>query len=235
MVASASRARVRLYPAAFDGDSTTASTAVSCVCASLSLPWPVHRPAVALECFLTLDLVVRWSSTSGAEIKFWRPGTLCGSPVHSTLRRLENLSLFLGFRGYESGFLPPTAGRSFIGGTSAWSGPLLQVTAISLAFGLATAVFRCGGGFTHGYGLSPVFFSFGSGERRRLSTLGALCIDSGSFFRSILVSSRLSLLWVFSGLVQVLSCLALSLPVRVRSVLSQAGFFSLWLCLVERI
>ena len=119
-----------------------ASTAVSCVCASLSLPCPVIRPAVALGRFLTLDLVVRCSSTSSAEMEFWRPGTLCWSPVHSTLRRLENLSVF---RGYGSGFLPPTAGRSFIGGTSAWSGPLLRVTAISLAFGLATAVFRCGG------------------------------------------------------------------------------------------
>ena len=47
--------------------------------------------------FLTLDLVVRCSSTSGAEIEFWRPGTLCWSPVPSTLRRLENLSDFLGF------------------------------------------------------------------------------------------------------------------------------------------
>ena len=47
--------------------------------------------------FLTLDLVVRCSSTSGAEIEFWRPGTLCWSPVLSTLRRLENLSVFLGF------------------------------------------------------------------------------------------------------------------------------------------
>ena len=55
-------------------------------------------------------------------------------------------------RGYGSGFLPPTSGRSFIGGTSAWSGPFLRVTAVSLAFGLATTVFRCGGGFTHGYG-----------------------------------------------------------------------------------
>ena len=115
------------------------------------------------------------------------------------------------FRGYGSGFLPPTAGRSFIGGTSAWSGPLLRVTAISLAFGLATAVFR-GSGFTHGYGLSPVFLSFGSGGRRRLSTLYALCIDL-KFFPVNLASSRLSLLWVFSGLVQVLSCLALSVPV----------------------
>ena len=55
-------------------------------------------------------------------------------------------------RSYGSGFLPPTSGRSFIGGTSAWSCPLLRVTAVSLAFELATAVFRGGGGFTHGYG-----------------------------------------------------------------------------------
>ena len=70
---------------------------VSCVCAALSLPWPVRRPAVALGRFLTLDLVVRCSSTSGAVIEFWRPGTLCWSPVPSTLRQLENLPVFLGF------------------------------------------------------------------------------------------------------------------------------------------
>ena len=70
---------------------------MSCVCASLSLPCPVRWPAVAMGRFLTLDLVVRCSSTSGAEIEFWRPGTLCWSPVHSTLRQLENLSIFLGF------------------------------------------------------------------------------------------------------------------------------------------
>ena len=70
---------------------------VSCVCASSSLPWPVRRPAVAMGRFLTHDLVIRCSSTSGAEIEFWRPGTLCWSPVPSTLRQLENLSVFLGF------------------------------------------------------------------------------------------------------------------------------------------
>ena len=74
-----------------------ASTAVSCVCASSSLPWPVRRPVVAMGRFLMLDLVVRCSSTSGALIEFWRPGTLCWSPVPSTLRQLENLSVFLGF------------------------------------------------------------------------------------------------------------------------------------------
>ena len=47
--------------------------------------------------FLTLDLVVRCSSTNGAVIEFWRPGTLCWSPVPSTLRQLESLSIFLGF------------------------------------------------------------------------------------------------------------------------------------------
>ena len=91
---------------------------------------------------------------------------------------------FLVFRGYGSSFLPPTASRSFIGGTSAWSGPLLRVTDVSLAFGLATAVFRCGGGFTHGYGLSPVFLFlrlFGCGGRRHLSTLDVLCIDRKFF------------------------------------------------------
>ena len=55
-------------------------------------------------------------------------------------------------RGYGSGFLPPTSGCYFIGGTSAWCCPLLRVTAVSLAFGLVTAVFRGGGLFTHGYG-----------------------------------------------------------------------------------
>ena len=43
-----------------------------------------------------LDLVVRCSSTSGAEFEFWRPGTLCWSPVRPTLRQPENLSFFLG-------------------------------------------------------------------------------------------------------------------------------------------
>ena len=46
---------------------------------------------------LTLDQVVRCSSSSGAEFEFWRPGTLCWSPVRSTLRQLENLLVFLGF------------------------------------------------------------------------------------------------------------------------------------------
>ena len=73
-----------------------ASMTVSCICAPLSLLWLVRRPAVELGRFVTLDLVVRCSSTSGAGIEFWCPGTLCWSPVPSTLRQLGNLSVFLG-------------------------------------------------------------------------------------------------------------------------------------------
>ena len=146
-----------------------ASKASSCVCASLSLPCPVRWPAVAMgracrsiRSFVARPLVV-------PSFKFWRPGALCWSPVRFTLRQLKSSrSSSTRSRWLLSGFLPPTAGRSFIGGTSACSGPLLRVTAISLAFGLATAVFRCGGGFTRGYGWSPVFPSFGCGGWRRL-------------------------------------------------------------------
>ena len=146
-----------------------ASKASSCVCASLSLPCPVRRLAVAMgrayrsiRSFVTRPLVV-------PSFEFCCPGALCWSPVRFTLRQLKSsCSSSTRSRWWLSGFLPPTAGRSFIGGTSACSGPLLRVTAISLAFGLATAVFRCGDGFTRGYGWSPVFSSFGSGGRRRL-------------------------------------------------------------------
>ena len=55
------------------------------------------------------------------------------------------------FRGYGSGFLTPTSGRSFIGGASAWFCPLLRLTAVSLACGLAFAVFCGSGGFPRGY------------------------------------------------------------------------------------
>ena len=110
-----------------------ASKTGSCFCASLSLPWPVRRPAVAFGRFLMLDLVVHCPSTSGAMIEFWCPGTRCWSPVPSTLRQLEDLSIFLGFRKLWIRFSSPTAGCSYIGGTSACSGSLLRLTAVSLA------------------------------------------------------------------------------------------------------
>ena len=62
-----------------------------------------------------------------------------------------------------------------------------------------------------------------------------LCASTGIYFRSILASSRLSFVWVFGGLVQVFSCLALSVPVGVRSGFALADVSSLWFCLVVRI
>ena len=101
---------------------------------------------------LPLDHVVRCSSSSGAMVRFlasWGPLLVPGS-FDSPATGI--LSFFLdSFEVVFEWFLPPTAGRSFIGGTSACSGPLLRMTAISLAFGLATAVFRYGGRFTRRY------------------------------------------------------------------------------------
>ena len=112
-------------------------------------------------------LVVRCSSTGGAGIEFRCPGSLCGSPVPCTPWRLGNLSIFL-VRGYGSGFPPPTSGRSFIGGTSAGSCPLLWLTAVSLAFGLAFAVISGSGGVPRGYCWSPGFPSLRCGSRLQL-------------------------------------------------------------------
>ena len=71
-----------------------ASKASSCVCASLSLPCPVHRPAVAMgracrliRSFVARPLVVPW-------FEFWRTGVLCWSPVRFT-PATEILSFFL--------------------------------------------------------------------------------------------------------------------------------------------
>ena len=182
-----------------------------------------------------------WSSRSllvhsGAAFEFWLPGALCGFPVRSTLRQLKsarsssNLSRWL-----LSSFLPPTAGRSFIGGTSACAGPLWRETAISLAFGLATAVFRCGGGFTRRVWMVACLPLLQEWRTATSRVPLMLCALTGIYFRSILASSRLSFVWVFSGLVQVFSCLALSVPVGVHSIFSPAGFSSLWLCLVVRV
>ena len=56
------------------------------------------------------------------------------------------------FRGYGPCFLPPTSGRSFVGGALAWFCPHLRLTAaVSLACGLAFAVFCGSGGFPLGY------------------------------------------------------------------------------------
>ena len=80
-----------------------------------------------------------------------------------------------------SGFLPSTAGRSFVGGTSACSGPLLRVTAVALAFGLANAVFRCGGGFSPGIDGRLSSPPSGVADGTVSYTLDALCIDRNLF------------------------------------------------------
>ena len=194
---------------------------MSCVCASLSLPCPVRRPAVVMGRFLTLDLVVRCSSTSGAKIEFWRPGTLCWSPVHSTLRLLEDLSVFLRFSrlwirfsSSHSVVRPASAGDCYLSGL--WASdcglPLQRRIHARVWFTACLPLLQ---------------------EWRTATSRYPWCFVHRNF-QSILASSRLSLLWVFSGLVQVLSCLALSVPVGARSVFSPAGFSS-WLCLVERI
>ena len=83
------------------------------------------RACRSIMSFVARPLVVPW-------FEFWGP---LWSPVRLTLRQLESSSSSsTRSRWLLSGFLPPTAGRSFIGGTSACSRPLLQVTAISLAF-----------------------------------------------------------------------------------------------------
>ena len=158
-----------LWPAAFDGDSTTwVLLRRLFLCLRLLVASVAGSPAGGRAgVFLTLDLVVRCSSTSGAWIEFWCPGTLCGSPVPCTPWRLGNLSIFL-VRGYGSGFPPPTSGRSFIGGTSAGSCPLLWLTAVSLAFGLAFAVISGSGGFPRGYCWSLGSPSLGCGGRLQL-------------------------------------------------------------------
>ena len=213
-----------------------ASKASSCVCASLSLPCPVCQPAVAMgracrsiRSFVAHLLVV-------PSLEFWRPGALCWSPVRFTLRQLKySRSSLTCSRWLLSGFLPPTAGCSFIGCISACSGSLLRVTAISLAFGLATAVFRYGGGF-HARVWMVACLPFLQVWRTALSHVPLmLCASTGIYFRSILASSSLSFVWIFGGLVQVFSCLDLSVPVGVRSGFAPADFSSLWLCLVERI
>ena len=159
---------------------------------------------------LPLDLVVHCSSACGAEFEFWRPGPWGPLWVPCSLYSpaTEILSFFLeSFEVVDEGFLPPTAGPSLIGGTSACSGPLLRVTATSLAFGLATAVFRYCGWFTRGYGWSPVLHSFG--EWRTATTRVPLmpCASTGIYFWSILASSRLNFVWWFRR-----ACAGLLLP-----------------------
>ena len=64
-------------------------------------------------------------------------------------------------------------------------------------------------------------------------TLDTLCIDRFSGQSWHILDFPLG--EFFGGLVQVFSCLALSLPIGVRSGFASADFSSLWSCLVVRI
>ena len=104
---------------------------VSGVYASLSLPCPVRPAGSRDRACLPLDGRCRCSSACGAGYRAWRPGDLSWSPVHCALRQVRSSrSSSESFEVVQAGFLPPTAGRSIIGGTSACSGLLLRVTAL---------------------------------------------------------------------------------------------------------
>ena len=129
-------------------------------------------------------------------VEFWRPGDLSWSPVRSALRQVRSSrSSSESFKVVQAGFLPPTAGHSLIGGTSACSGPLLWVTA--LLFGLRAGdcglpLLRMGHARVWVVACPPLLR-----ERRAAATLVPLlpCASAGISFRSILASFRLSLAW----------------------------------------
>ena len=73
------------------------------------------------------------------------------SPVASSRRPGGSTGLPRFFEVLDQVFLPPTFGRSFIGGASAWFCLLLRLTAVSLACGQAFAVFCGSGRFPRGY------------------------------------------------------------------------------------
>ena len=115
---------------------------------------------VRLVCLACLVLCSgRWISSSGCRCRSasggfnWRDVSQVAVPFACDLFSSAGkfYRSFSVFRGYGPGFLPPTSGRSFIGGASAWFCLLLRLTAISLACGLAFAVFRGGGRFPRGY------------------------------------------------------------------------------------
>ena len=185
---------------------------------------------------LLLDQVVRCSSASGAEVRVlasWGPLLVSGS-IYSPAT--EILSFFLdSFEvvvewfssshcwsllhwGHLSVFRPASAGDRYLS---------------SLRVGDCGLPLRRR---VHSWVLMVACLPLLRVWRTALShILLMLCASTGIYFRSVLASYRLSFVWVFGGLVQVFSCLALSVPVRVRSGLAPADFSSLWLCLVERI
>ena len=161
-----------------------------------------------------LDLVVRCSSTSSAEFEFWRPGTLCFSLVRSTLRQLENLSFFL------DSFEVVVEWFSFSHGWSLLHWRHLSVFRPAFASDRYLSGLRAGdcglplGRRVHARALMVACLPLLRVWRTAPCHIPLmLCAATGIFFRFILASSRLFFVWIFGGLVQVFSCLALSEPV----------------------
>ena len=154
-----------------------ASTASSGVCASLSLLCPVRPAGGSDKACLPLDLVVRCSSACGTEFRVlasWR-SLLVPCSLYSPAT--EILSFFLEFFEVVSeGFLPPTAGRSLIGGTSVCSSPLpLWPSGWRLRSFATTAGSHAG---MDGRLSSP---PLGVADGDDFCTLNALCIDQNLF------------------------------------------------------
>ena len=135
MVASASGAGVRLCPSALDRES--APFGAASMASSLASAPPCRfrarfaRPAVSIGHAYHSMVVVIARPQVVPDFEFWRPGDLFLSPVRSARRQVRSsCSSWESFEVVQAGFLPPTAGSSFIGGTSACSGPLLRMAAI---------------------------------------------------------------------------------------------------------
>ena len=145
---------------------------------------------------LLLDGRRRCSSACGARCRVLATWDLSWSPVRSTLRQVRSSrSSSESFEVVQAGFLPPTAGRSLIRGTSVCSSPLLQVTA--LLSGLQAG--DCGlpllwiGHARVWVVACPPLLR----ERRAVTTLVPLmpCASAGISFWSFMASSRLSSAW----------------------------------------
>ena len=118
-------AGVQLCPSALDGEA--APFGVASTTSSLASAPPCRfrarfaRLAVAIgRAYRSMVVVVaRPHVVPGVE--FWQSGTLSWSPVRSALRQLRSSrSSSKSFKVVQVGFLPPTAGRSLIGGFAQW-------------------------------------------------------------------------------------------------------------------
>ena len=210
-----------------------ASKTSSSVCASLLLLWPVCRPSVAIEraCRVIWSFVARPQWCHVRVLASWGPLWVLSSlysPATEILPFfLESFEVVVEWFSsshcwsllhwrHLSVCRPALAGDCYLSG--------LQASGCGLLLRVHARVWMVAG--------LPLLREWWTATSHVPLMLYS---STGIYFRSLLASSRLSFVWDFSGLVQVSSCLALSVPIGVRSVFSPAGFFSLWLCLVERI